>query len=240
MKLRQKPYATSSPSSSVAFEKWLGEMLEITKVEANKAGKQGDGTPPKKNQFQGLSLPSVAIWCVFLCCTSGPVTALIGQLGLRTAKGPDWPTQQKGGGGGKHGRLRTGWQSSVRTGLRHPGCWGWRGGRWSEKTATTHANTWKYWSGVTLRLFDITSFEEGFKSFRRKQRKKTTCIADVMLDFVTAFVSNAKCVQLVHPILLWLVVGNVHDTVNSCRLPQSWSNLWWVSLPNGGVDESTR
>lgn len=75
----------------------------------------------------------------FLFCSSGPATALTGQLRLSSAEGPTRPARQKGGTGGDSGW--NGCQPAVRTRHGSSGCGGWRGGRWSEKTANTHTKS---------------------------------------------------------------------------------------------------
>lgn len=75
----------------------------------------------------------------FLFCSPGPATALTGQLRLASAEGPTRPARQKGGAGGDSGW--NGCQPAVRTRHGNSGCGGWRGGRWSEKTANTHTKS---------------------------------------------------------------------------------------------------
>lgn len=76
---------------------------------------------------------------------SGSASALFGQLCHLQAHTLLRSTPQKGAGG-VNGQQWTGRQSSTGTRLRHPGCGGWWGGWWSEKTATTQWKTCIYLS----------------------------------------------------------------------------------------------
>lgn len=86
------------------------------------------------------------------CRPSGSAAALVGQLRVLAAQGPDWPTQQEGGGGGRGGarQRRAGRRSAVGRGLWRSGCWGRRGGRRSERN--THTSTYLNVSTCPLRL----------------------------------------------------------------------------------------